>query len=301
MNQRTTAIVLAAVAVVLVFVTVVVAAGVWIGVTLIRDRAGVAAVDILGGDWAPDPGAFGRGHRGPGMMWGSEGALPGRGAAGPGMMGWTWDEMPFGSAEEMPCVEGSGGPGSMWGSAWSSMPCDQGYVVPEGDNVQTLEEAQAAVERYVERLGYENLHVTEVMEFERNFYAIAAEEDTGIGAMELLIDKDSGAVGLEPGPNMMWNAEYGMHRGGGMGRMGAWATGEMTVSPQEAEDMAQRWLDANLPGRTAGEADPFYGYYTLHFLEDGEIEGMLSVHGSSGEVWYHNWHGGFVGMTDDHD
>jgi hypothetical protein len=301
MNQKTTLIVVAAVAVVLVFVTVVAVAGVWIGVSLIRDRAGVAASDVLGGDWALDSGAFGRGYHGPGMMRGSEGVPLGRSNGGPGMMGGDWEEMPFGALDDPPCVEGRGGPGSMWGGDWGAMPCDEGYSVPEGGNVQSLEEAQAAVERYVQRLGYENVHVMEVMEFERNFYAIVAEEDTGIGAMELLIDKDSGAVGPEPGPNMMWNAEYGMHRGGGMGMMGTFTTGEMVVSPQEAEAIAQRWLDTNLPGRTAGEADPFYGYYTLHFLQDGEIEGMLSVHGSSGDVWYHSWHGDFVDMIGDHD
>ncbi len=44
------------------------------------------------------------------------------------------------------------------------------------------------------------------MEFERNFYAIVAEEDTGIGAMELLIDRVSGVVGPEPGPNILYRA-----------------------------------------------------------------------------------------------
>ena len=66
--------------------------------------------------------------------------------------------------------------------------------------------------------------------------------------MELLVDQDSGAVGPEPGPNMMWNAKYGMMgRGDGMiGMMGGYASGEMTLSPEEDEDVAQRWLVANL-------------------------------------------------------
>ncbi len=42
------------------------------------------------------------------------------------------------------------------------------------------------------------------------------------------------------------------------------------------------------------EPDRFYGYYTLHTLRDGEIEGMLSVNGYTGEVWYHAWHGPFI-------
>ena len=183
-----------------------------------------------------------------------------------------------------------------------AMPCAGGYAVPEnrGDEI-TLEDAAAAVERYVERLGYNNLHLTEVMEFDYNFYAIVAEDDTGIGALELLVDKAGGDVGPEPGPNMMWNSKYGMHRGGRMGMMGGFTADVMELSPQDAEAVAQRWLDANLPGRSAGEADPFYGYYTLHYLRDGEVEGMLSVHGASGEVWHHGWHGDFVAMVGDHE
>ena len=212
---------------------------------------------------------------------------------GPGMMwnGPSW-------SDDVPCAEGYGRPGMMGGN-WDAMPCGEGYAAPGSENVLSLEDTQAAVERYI--LNYDGLHVTEVMEFERNFYAIVAEQDTGIGAMELLIDKSSGAVGPEPGPNMMWNAKYGMHGGGRMGMMGGSVTGEMALSPQEAEQAAQRWLDANLPGRTAGESDAFYGYYTLHFLKDGQIDGMLSVHGSNGDVWYHSWHGGFVGMTGEHE
>lgn len=190
----------------------------------------------------------------------------------------------------------------MVGSGWSNMPCTEGYVAPGSGTAASLEEAQEAVERYVDALGYTGLQLTEVMEFERNYYAIVAEEKTGIGAMELLVDKSSGAVGPEPGPNMMWNAKYGMMRGGGMmGMMGGYADDEIVLSPDEAQDVTQRWLDANLPGRTAGEADLFYGYYTLHFLNDGQIEGMLSVHGSSGDVWYHSWHGGFIAMAEGHE
>jgi hypothetical protein len=167
-------------------------------------------------------------------------------------------------------------------------------------NVSSLKEAEIAFDVYVERLGYDNLRLTEVMEFEQNYYAIVAEEATGIGAMELLLDKRTGAVTPERGPNMMWNAKYGMHRGGGMmGR--APATDAMTVAPDEAAAIAQRWLDANLPGREPGEADAFYGYYTLHFVRDGRVEGMLSVHGSTGQLWYHDWHGAFVQMTGHED
>jgi hypothetical protein len=73
-----------------------------------------------------------------------------------------------------------------------------------------------------------------------------------------------------------------------------------TIPPEQAVEIAQRWLDINMPGVSADEhADPFYGYYTLHTLEDGAIEGMLSVHGTTGQVWYHNWHGSFIQMIEE--
>jgi len=182
------------------------------------------------------------------------------------------------------------------GNCWMLGSC--AVNLPSEGPVASLGEAQEAVEQYVKQLGYEDLHVTEVMEFERNYYAIVAEEGTDIGAMELLVDKSSGVVTPEPGPNMMWNVEYGMHRGGMMGA--AWDDAEMLISPEQAQDITQEWLDANLPGREAGSPDQFHGYYTLHFLQDGQMEGMLSVHGSTGDVWYHSWHGDFVQMAENH-
>jgi hypothetical protein len=160
----------------------------------------------------------------------------------------------------------------------------------------TIDEARAAVERYLDDSDYSGLEIGEVMEFERNFYAIVAEHESGIGAMELLVDKNTGAVGPEIGPNMMWNARYGMHRRGGM--MGG-SNETNTVSEEEAVAIAQKWLDKNRAGATTeGHADPFYGYYTIHTLKDSDIDGMLSIHGTTGRVWYHTWHGDFVQMLE---
>jgi hypothetical protein len=318
MERRTGLIIVGVVALLLVSVTLLSVVGLWFGYSFVQRQAGATLTERIADPtgWNRDAWPYGRGTGGPGMMWDRQDwpeGPAGRGYVGPGMMGGAenWDETLCGSADDLPCDGtwtgyGRGGYG-MRGGAWENMPCGTLENMPcggadvdsqDGGPPISLEEADAAIQDYLDRLGYAGLHVAEVMEFERNFYAIVAEEDTGIGAMELLVDRSSGAVGPEPGPNMMWNAKYGMHGGG---RMGAFASGEMTVSPEEAGAIAQRWLDANLPGRTAGEADPFYGYYTLHFLNDGEIEGMLSVHGSSGEVWYHSWHGDFVAMTEGHD
>ena len=290
--------------------TAVIALGtvVLLGLTVVLMVAGFAAGAVWTRARAADDGAwYGRGMMGydaddDEWGYGMMGDAPGY-----GMMGYDTDE--YGRGRGMmgygPGYERMG-PGMMGYGMMGGADC--AYRAPAQGDVSSLDEAADAFGVYVDDLGYPNLEITEVMEFERNYYAIAAEQDTGIGAMELLLDKDSGLIGPEPGPNMMWNAEYGMMggRGGMMGMMGgygagAYGSGEMALSPEEAQDVAQRWLDADMPGAAAGEADPFYGYYTLHFLEDGEIAGMLSVHGSSGDVWYHGWHGDFVTMVEAHD
>lgn len=168
---------------------------------------------------------------------------------------------------------------------------------PDTGTPITMEQAAEAVQRYLTAYGNPDLALAEVMEFSNHFYAEVEEESTGIHAFELLIDRYTGAVYPEPGPNMMWNLKYG-HMGGMMGGWWGRPLGPMTVTPEEARSHAQQWLNTNRPGTTvADEADAFYGYYTLHVLTEGEVTGMLSVNGYSGQVWYHTWHGDFVGMT----
>ena len=100
---------------------------------------------------------------------------------------------------------------------------------------------------------------------------------------------------------MMWNTKYG-HMGGWRSSGTQQPTADMPVSAEQAQENAQRYLDSYLPGTTADEhADTFYGYYTLHVLEDDQVIGMLSVNGFTGQVWYHNWHGEFIQMTEGHE
>lgn len=239
------------------------------------------------GDGLPRPGMMGRGF-GPWMM-------PGAGPAVPGACG-TGSAAPGGCG---PGPSASGGCGAL-GQAGDSVPLS---------GTLTIEQAREAVERYVAGLGYPNLGVDEVMEFEQNFYAIVKESNTGIGAMEVLVDKRDGAVFPEMGPNMMWNARYGMHSRMMRGTVapGGSVIETNTLTADEAKEIAQRWLDANRPGVTVEDVDPFYGYYTVHTLQDGadeyirKIEGMLSVHGTSGQVWYHTWHGEFIQMIEENE
>lgn len=225
---------------------------------------------------------------GPGMMRGGTGMMGGYASGddttfGPGMMG---------------------GYGFGAGGMMDSFVPDEELAPATGETL-SLDEAVEVAEVYVAAFGDDDLELSEVMQFDNHFYGEAREESSSIGAFEFLIDPATAAVIPEFGPNMMWNVKYG-HMGGGMmgrgmGMMGGIAagySGEMTVTPEEAVELAQSYLDAALPGTTADDAEAFYGYYTLHTIgEDGEITGMLSVNGSTGQVWPHTWHGEFIDMV----
>ncbi len=190
------------------------------------------------------------------------------------------------------------GPGMMGsGGMMRGMMGGWGGYDPEAKQI-SIDDAAEAVDRYLSAYYGESLVLVEVMEFAWNFYAEVEEKDTGIHAMELLVDKYSGQVFPEMGPNMMWNTKYGMMISY---EESTKATADMPITSEEAERLAQQMLTADLADFTVGEAETFYGYYTLHTLRNGEIEGMLSVHGYSGTVWYHNWHGSFIRMKEFHD
>jgi hypothetical protein len=190
-----------------------------------------------------------------------------------------------------------------------------------------IDEAADLARNYLTSLGYSDLDIKEIMEFQYNYYFIAYERSTGIGAFEGIIEKEVGLSGMggmmgivhpEQGPSMMWNTKYGqmagwgpmggMMGGGMMGGMmgGRWGyqpysgvpTAETPVTASDAKQIAQAYLESYLPGSSVEDPDTFYGYYTIHVLRDGKPYGMLSVNGYTGQVWYHTWHGAFIQMKE---
>lgn len=186
----------------------------------------------------------------------------------------------------------------------------------------SLEEAAAAVNNYLATLNDDNLAIGEIMIFDNHAYAEIRDTSTSTGAFEVLIDPTTGNVFPEPGPNMMWNNTYGQMTGSGnmmgngmmngngmMGNGSMMGNGmmngsdlapeaEISTSAEEALTIAQRYLDTNLAGATAGdEAEPFPGYYTIHVERDGQVVGMLSVNAYTGQVFLHHWHGEFIEMS----
>ena len=74
---------------------------------------------------------------------------------------------------------------------------------------------------------------------------------------------------------------------------------QMPVTAQQALMAAQAYLDKVYPGvKASATADEFQGYYTIDVETNGNISGMLSVNGYSGQVWYHTWHDKFIQMAD---
>jgi hypothetical protein len=208
--------------------------------------------------WVGGPNTMMGGEYGPGMMDGS-----GR-MVGSSMMG------------------GEVGPGMMGGSGMMG-----GFgLVGDGRPVDSLDQARQRAQVLADEV---DLRVGEVMRFANGFYA-ELETAAGAPATELLIDRNTGAVSIEYGPAMMWNTDYGMHAGT--------APGGTPISTADVGVIAQRWLDARRAGLTAGEAEEFPGYVTLHTMRAGTIVGMMSVNVYTGAVWYHTWHGRYIEMSE---
>jgi len=188
-----------------------------------------------------------------------------------------------------------GGSGGGFGHGGSGM---MGGYGPQATSPQSLgmqrltaQDVKTTVGEYLKSRANSGLVMDEVMEFDRNFYVLIKEKDTGKSAFELLVDPYTGAVGPEPGPDMMWNTKYSPV---------SWRVNSpptMTVTVAQARELAQKYLDGVGQGYSVEEKpDEFYGYYTAHVLKDGKVVGMLSVNGTGGQVWFHSWHGAFRGM-----
>jgi hypothetical protein len=192
------------------------------------------------------------------------------GGAGSGMMGGS------GPAGMM----GGSGPAGMMGTLW---------LAGDGTRVASIAAARSRANLAAASQG---LRPGEVIWFDNGFY-VELKDAAGASATEVIVDPATGAVSTEPGPAMMWNTRYGMH--GRSTRGGA----SPAISVQRAQQIATDWLTATLPGRAVQPADSYPGYYTMETTDGGgTVNGMLSVNATTGEVWYHSWHGRFLAKDD---
>ena len=185
-----------------------------------------------------------------------------------------------------PMTDGSTMGGPMMGGPTTRGVPGAGWQAGDGDPVDDLAEARDRAAEYADSLA-PGLRVGEVMRFANNYYAELEEAD-GTLATEVLVDPGTGAVQLEFGPAMMWNTRYGMMASPGTPN---------PIGAEQAREIAQEWAD-DRGGLEVEEPEAFPGYYTLHTLEGGDIDGMLSVNAATGAVWYHSWHGDFEEMSE---
>ncbi len=188
---------------------------------------------------------------------------------------------------------GGGGPGMM-GFGWGNQATSP---------VTSIDVAAGRVRDALAASGYGDLVVAEVMEFSNHFYVLVKEKSTGIGALELLVERN-GFVHPEFGPAMMWNTKYG-HMAGGRGMMGGYGqpygprgpanpSAQPAITKERARQIAAQFLTQQFAGTAPDEGTAFYGYFTFDVDRGGKPAGMLSVNAYTGQVWYHTWHGAFV-------
>ena len=234
------------------------------------------------------------GPTGPGGMMG-QGGPTGQG----GMMGQGGVTGPGGMM----------GQGGMMGGMGQGMMGGMGTMMG-GPFVSTakpisMTDAVNIANRSLQNLGNADLVFDEVEGYAYDFYVPVKEKSTGNYAFAWVIDRYSGSVMPEMGPNMMWNTKYGMMAGGMMGQGGVMGSGiqpggqvtptvDTPIGADQAKTLAQQFLDGFLPGTKVGDVDTFYGFRTIDVNRDGRQVGMISVNGYSGVVWYHTWHGDFL-------
>ncbi|MHB0885817.1 MAG: hypothetical protein ACYC41_08040 [Bacillota bacterium] len=103
----------------------------------------------------------------------------------------------------------------------------RGWGTATGPDIGT-DAAKKAATDFVASLGHADLKVADLWKFSGTpYYAQVVEKSTGRGAFEILVDRTSGRVYPEMGPDMLWNLKYGTAWGYGMRWMmgGAGTTG----------------------------------------------------------------------------
>ncbi|WP_119071382.1 hypothetical protein [Aggregatilinea lenta] len=104
-------------------------------------------------------------------------------------------------------------------------------------------------------------------------------------------DSEWSGRGLMRGHGMMggWNTPEDCPFADEMWGAAAGDDVEMTLTTDDARAAAQVYLDEIYPGLTVDEeAWTVNGFFMLHILEDGQLVGMLSVNGTTGDIRLHH-------------
>src|SRR5262245_28813894 len=171
--------------------------------------------------------------------------------------------LPFANAQ-------MGGGGNMGRGMSAMMLLSGGQPYRADGTMLQMNDAIQIAQRYMLSIRSSNLALDEIEEWEFNYYVVVKEvSPSNYKAFQLIIDKSTGAIMPEPGPNMMWNTKYGGMMTGGMGGgggMGMRPTASL-ITPDVATKAANAFLQQRLDrGRNLvvePGPDQFYGFYTL--------------------------------------
>ena len=251
--------------------------------------------------------------------------LVGAGLIGLGLLGAVFAQ---GMGGQGSATQGQNAQGMMGGTMGGMMGGGMGMMNTYAASSRPVsqDEARRRAAGFAARYG-QGVKIRDFMVFTNNFYVQVVNAKTGEGLGELLVDRYTGVVQPEYGPNMMWNSRFGMGGSGmmGSGMMGSNMYGQqnqpgmmgdqnqqgqgmMGTAPNSSNQVAQpvryklasaatlaaTFIAGYLPGGKVIEGFAFPGYYTFDYGRKG-IEGMLSVNAYTGEVWVHDWHGLFLG------
>ncbi len=175
----------------------------------------------------------------------------------------------------------------------------RGDALYDGDVLDkrlTMDEVEDRVRQYLRDLNDPNLEVKEIIEFTARFYVIFSEKDTEINAFVGMIDPYTGRMYSGHHPDRWWNTKYvgsSYKVARGATTPLDWPSGPMTITEEQAWNMAQSSID-ELEGEgvaQAGVVETFYGYYTIPILLQGDLVYLVTINGYTGGICYEACHG----------
>jgi hypothetical protein len=172
---------------------------------------------------------------------------------------------------------GSGMMGNMMAGNMMALYYPESRPIPQDEAIRNMQS-------FAHQYG-PNIEVEDFMTFSSNYYGVVKDANSSQEIAEVLVDRYSGSAYPEPGPNMIWNTQYGAGR--------AQAEG-VTYDLAGSKKLAEEFLTGYLPEAQIMESHEMPGYYTFDFGRK-DIEGMLSVNAYSGQIWVHTWHGSYLG------
>jgi hypothetical protein len=154
------------------------------------------------------------------------------------------------------------------------------------------------VNDYLLNLNDPNLQAEEIIEFANDFYIRFSEKDTGINAFAALVDPYTGRMYAGHHADRYWNTKYRgeayqTSRGGGS-KSEDWPSGPMTITQDQALSNVQSAIHNYIAGGEVGIAEPFFGYYTIPLLQQGNVVGLVNVNGYTGGLCYEACHGSLI-------